>query len=68
MTLSTFDGVKWLQTCLALRHFRISHLRLTVHTFAVRGPQYRCEDGPWRDTLQEAIEAHRAKHNDGGGI
>lgn len=64
MTPTTFDAVKWLQTLLALRHFRTASIKLTIRTFAVRGAQYRCDDGPWRDTLQEAIEAHKAKHQE----
>ena len=64
MTPSTFDGVKWLQALLIRRHFRIAHVQLTIRVFAMRGTQYRCDDGPWRDTLQEAIEAHKAKHQE----
>lgn len=64
MTPTAFDATEWLATFLASHHFRIKSIQLTIRTFATRGIQYRCDDGPWRDTLHEAIEAHKAKHED----
>jgi hypothetical protein len=53
----------WLSSLLALKHVRrVTRVTLTIRTFEFRGIQFKCENGPWRDSLPEAISAHKAKY------
>ena len=59
--IEAHDAVEWLSNLLALRHHaRIATIPLTIRTFAFAGTRYRCANGPWRDSLIEAIRAHKA--------
>ena len=50
----SLDAIDWLYALFA-DHVRKRTIKLTVRTFVTRGVQYKCGDGPWRDTLEEAI-------------
>jgi hypothetical protein len=53
----------WLASLLALRHTgRIARITLTMRNFQTRGIQFKCDNGPWRDSLPEAISAHKTKY------
>jgi hypothetical protein len=50
----SLDAIDWLYALFA-DHVRKRTIKLTVRTFVTRGVQYKCGDGPWRDTLEDAI-------------
>ena len=54
------DAMDWINVLLD-RHVRTATVPLTVRTFTFRGIQYRCANGPWQDSLIEAILAHKRK-------
>jgi hypothetical protein len=55
--------LEWLKECLS-NHPRRATVILNYRCWPVRGNQYRCSNGPWCDTLAEAIAEHRAKVQD----
>ena len=52
----------WLSDLLALRHGRVTAIKLTMRTFQFRGIQFKCDNGPWRNSLSEAIMAHKMRY------
>jgi hypothetical protein len=50
----SLDAIDWLYALLR-DHVRTRTIKLTVRTFQTKGVQYKCSNGPWRDTLEEAI-------------
>lgn len=53
------EAMQWLSNLLALRCIRSATVPLTRRDFAISGPKYKCANGPWRDSLAEAITAHK---------
>jgi hypothetical protein len=65
------DAIDWLKVLLS-NHVRTRTIKLTVRTFQLKGVQYKCGQGPWRNTLTEAImagqrDAPRPCVGEGGG-
>jgi hypothetical protein len=50
----SLDAIDWLHALLS-DHVRARTIKLTVRTFVTHGVQYKCGNGPWRDTLEDAI-------------
>jgi len=55
--------LEWLNECLS-NHPRRATVILNYRLWPIRGNQYRCSNGPWCNTLAEAIAEHRAKVQD----
>ncbi len=59
--LTPNDLLNWIAAHLSSKG-RIAHLKITRREFQFAGILYKCDNGPWRDSLNEAIGAHRYKH------